>query len=1203
MKKFVFLLFALFALTAVASATPSLTTSESYYLELINYDSAGVTPIPPESVYVVVFDQDGDSVYTATMDTSNAQCKGPYTRSYRSGVTVKTYTYYNTVGTLDGTTGGNGHYVVSAFVWNTTKDVSWYVTGDFYEVSTSFATFMDSTLNASRDDMSDKKITPTDTTNTGQQVYAEASPLEELIAYQGVATGTPSTTKFAATGLTQADNYWNGALVFFKNGNAQNQPRPVSDFFDTGDSITISSAWTAAPTAGDSFYIVNIAASSGGGASALDFWNVAFGTAFTAGSMGDSMNNASYMQGGASGLDSAALSRIVGRKVWGIAAGTGSDSSLAADRGVDMMYVSDDGTAANNFETMLDGTGGQRLTLSQLRVVANTTDDTAIVAIGADNGMGMALVGAGTGYGVQASSSGSGGGASWDGRSGAPGMRIRSADASGIGLYVQGGSASGDAVQIASVSGDGIQIESQAAGDAIKATAAAGDGFEATSTSGGVDFNATLNFDDITGTAASAVFETGYFDAFWDRPFGTGWTAGSMGDSLNNASYMQGTASGLSAHDIWTYRIDTMAVEATGEDAAEALNGTLDTLQLLDGWMAQQATLTGTLTANMTQISGDATAADNFETMLDGTGGQALTLGNMIVNRASAGAAVTIVAANGDGINAAGGGSGRGAAFTGGATGAGLSAFGGATSGDGIYIAAINGDGIQADAGTNGYGITAAGAGSAYGIWAYSAGTGGGIQAQGRSGAPGLRISGADASGVGMYVQGGTGSGDAIQITSASGDGIQIESQAAGDGVKTTAAAGDGFEMTSTSGGFDLNATLNLDDLTGTAASGAFETGYFDAFWNRPFNTAWTGGSMGDSLNNASYVQGTASGLTATQVADTVWKSLMSARSGVAGSFGDSALDWGRSGSAGSTPWDIWTFRIDTMAVEGTGEDAAEALNGSLDSLQVLEAWVAQQAEVSNLNGGTLLSVTDNIGVNLDDISGTLSGTEIALTQAEFTPDYSVLAVTDNIGINLDDASGVLSGTEIALTQSEFTPDYSTLAAADNIGLNLDDVTGALSTADFDDNIWTASKIAAGAITSSEAPNLDVAVSSRGTMSTLDAATLDDAATDEIWEYAVANITTVGGIGKALRDTQNVQTGLLRYDVAVSGGLVAGYCDSITQLYYPLTGAGNKDSVVFTRWAAGSPIRLMVWVYGNNILDGSVADTMTVVPNGGGSRP
>lgn len=44
---------------------------------------------------------------------------------------------------------------------------------------------------------------------------------------------------------------------------------------------------------------------------AVEFWNVAFGTGFTAGSMGDSLTNASFMQGEASGLTAGAVADAV----------------------------------------------------------------------------------------------------------------------------------------------------------------------------------------------------------------------------------------------------------------------------------------------------------------------------------------------------------------------------------------------------------------------------------------------------------------------------------------------------------------------------------------------------------------------------------------------------------------------------------------------------------------------------------------------------------------------------------------------------------------------------------------------------------------------------------------------------------------------------------------------------------------------------
>ena len=78
-----------------------------------------------------------------------------------------------------------------------------------------------------------------------------------------------------------------------------------------------------------------------------------------------------------------------------------------------------------------------------------------------------------------------------------------------------------------------------------------------------------------------------------------------------------------------------------------------DSIDAFDGWIGQQseiANLNGwnpsndEVLADLTSISGDATAADNLETMVDGTGGQKLTLGGLHIRAAGNDTAVTTVA-------------------------------------------------------------------------------------------------------------------------------------------------------------------------------------------------------------------------------------------------------------------------------------------------------------------------------------------------------------------------------------------------------------------------------------------------------------------------------------------------------------------------------------------------------------------------------
>ena len=85
--------------------------------------------------------------------------------------------------------------------------------------------------------------------------------------------------------------------------------------------------------------------------------------------------------------------------------------------------------------------------------------------------------------------------------------------------------------------------------------------------------------------------------------------------------------------------------------------------------------------ANMTQISGDATAADNLETMLDGTGGNTLSLGSLAVT-----GGVTFANSGGVGLSISGNGSSQGVYIVGGATGKGLHVAGGGSGGEAVYF-------------------------------------------------------------------------------------------------------------------------------------------------------------------------------------------------------------------------------------------------------------------------------------------------------------------------------------------------------------------------------------------------------------------------------------------------------------------------------------------------------------------------------------
>lgn len=181
----------------------------------------------------------------------------------------------------------------------------------------------------------------------------------------------------------------------------------------------------------------------------------------------------------------------------------------------------------------------------------------------------------------------------------------------------------------------------------------------------------------------------------------------------------------------------------------------------LGSWLGTAVTVSSTTAKpemDVFSISDDATAANNLEAILDGTGEVTLTLEAIVINNSSGvgitvdgstngmvvtgangdGVQFTSSGGNGDGMTLAGNGSGEGLKSTGGATGAGGHFLGGATSGHGLWNQAqTSGDGVSAHgAGTGGDGIAALGGSvAAHGIYAYG-GTvaGNGIHCQAQAG-------------------------------------------------------------------------------------------------------------------------------------------------------------------------------------------------------------------------------------------------------------------------------------------------------------------------------------------------------------------------------------------------------------------------------------------------------------------------------------
>lgn len=599
------------------------------------------------------------------------------------------------------------------------------------------------------------------------------------------------------------------------------------------------------------------------------------------------------------------------------------------------------------------------------------------------------------------------------------------------------------------------------------------------------------------------------------------------------------------------------------------------------------ANITENLNTNVTSISADATAADNLESMLDGTGGQVLSLSQLrIVATASTDTGVVIVGssdAEAVGVSIHGGP----------AVGIGMRIRGGATSGD-----AIQGYATGPAAGTNDV----------------------------------LDLTSDD----GNIIRGNANAGVGLNIR-ATADAAQL----------TSLGAGDGLQLVGAGGGLDLNSTLNFDDIIGSLKTADFEAGFLTASLAPNLDAAvstratvasiWVAdtasnnnsvGSYGEILAKPSYVQGAASGLNAADIANEI--------------FGRDSTSVNAQGG----PTSFGELLMKPSYVQG----AASGLTAA-----------AVADEIDNRSGAIAGAVTVEVGsvvanaIGVGDLAaGAVDANAIApdaIGSSELATDaIGALEVgTDAIGA-AEVAASAITATEAPLLGNldATVSSRSTLVASDNIGVNLDDVAGRLDSNEVRNDLLNASKLDVGTITSSEAPalaNLDATVSSRSTLAVTDnvglnfddvSGTLDDAevgtitvdpgagllasgdfaagaitgtvldatAIDAIWEYAAASVGSSTGMGRFIIDSVNAALSVQRLAATMAGARIPGYSDSVIMLHYPLTGAPNKDSVVHIRYAVNTPVRMGVWVYGNNNgSGGDVADTMAVVANGGTSRP
>ena len=446
----------------------------------------------------------------------------------------------------------------------------------------------------------------------------------------GTAQRATATSIVLAAAESEADEFYVGHIVKIIAGTGLHQVRGVEHYTGSTDSVTlhVGEDWTTTPD-GSSVYelvsshAVEIAhihdAPNAGIADTIFGRDSADVNAGAATSYGTLMMKPAYVQGAAAGVDSALISNLLHRIVWGTAVGSGADSSTLAQRDAtiaalvndvitaasiannafdasaiannaidassiaadatdeiahatwghvadtawaagsigdsakgwgatsaggtdtanfktmlsnnptiaggesDMTRISGDAGAADNLETMLDGTGGGTFDLAQLAIRATSAEDTAFIAIGADNGHGAFIAGVGSGEGMKVAGGATGRGVEITG--GTIGLHI-SATGSNPGVSIQG-SGTGDGIYV--ISGPG------ATGDGIYAEAFStnGNGITAIGNGTGLDFNAEFIVNDTNVS----------------------------GDTLarfKDSTEFQGSASGLSKEDVANTVLDSM---------------------------------------------------------------------------------------------------------------------------------------------------------------------------------------------------------------------------------------------------------------------------------------------------------------------------------------------------------------------------------------------------------------------------------------------------------------------------------------------------------------------------------------------------------------------------------------------------------------------------------------------------------------------
>jgi hypothetical protein len=225
---------------------------------------------------------------------------------------------------------------------------------------------------------------------------------------------------------------------------------------------------------------------------------------------------------------------------------------------VNVYEISDDATAADNFETMTDGTGGQILSLRGLHIRGTAGNDTAFIATGYGAGMGGFFYG-GTGtdaYGLVAKgqSENAYGFVAMGTGTNAGGFYAKGSNAA-HGMYAEGGATGSGFVATASgTGGHGMSLTGAGTGHGLRVLGGAtnGNGINATGQGTGLDLYAPL-----------------FIDGIWNEDTTGHNTAKSFAVMLKDTTAYQGAAGGASAAEVWNYDISDFDDTSSGIRAGQ----------------------------------------------------------------------------------------------------------------------------------------------------------------------------------------------------------------------------------------------------------------------------------------------------------------------------------------------------------------------------------------------------------------------------------------------------------------------------------------------------------------------------------------------------------------------------------------------------------------------------------------------------------